>query len=107
MSKAGIRILADRPGAGAMLQKGDRIELSYDLALNRGEVIQANQRLEFVYGDRDVIAGLRYGLAGMQPGGYREFKASPHLCYGAAGVPEKIPADAVLVFRVRLLRILG
>lgn len=105
MTKPGIRIIDDQPGTGQPAEKGDTIEVIYELALNRGELVQSRQRYEMVLGDRNVIAGLNYGIEGMRQGGRRKFKASPHLCYGDSGVPEKIPVSAVLVFDVTLLTI--
>ena len=42
----------------------------------------------------------------MQVGGLRRVRVSPHLAYGAAGVPGLIPANAVLTFEVELLEVL-
>ena len=102
MKKPGIRIIEDRPGTGQPVEKGDRVEINYDLTLHRGDLIQSCQCFDMVLGDRNMIAGLNYGITGMRQGGRRRFKASPHLCYGVSGVPEKIPANAVLVFDVTL-----
>jgi len=54
---------------------------------------------------RDVIPGLRYGIVGMREGGIREIKIGPHLAYGDKGVADKIPPNAVLKCKVRLLKI--
>jgi FKBP-type peptidyl-prolyl cis-trans isomerase len=105
--KSGIRIIEDQPGTGPSVVKGDRIRIVYDLFLNRGDPVQSNFETEMVLGDRSVIAGLNYGIEGMRQGGRRRFRASPHLCYREEGVPGTIPADAVLVFDVRLLEIKG
>ena len=52
---------------------------------------------------RDCIAGLRYGIPGMRVGGTREIVVSPHLAYGEAGIPGRIPANALLRCEVELL----
>lgn len=100
--KPGIRILDDQPGDGAPVQQGERIRIRCGLSLNRGDHIQSFQE-EIVLGNRHLIAGLHYGIEGMRIGGRRRFKASAHLCYGADGVPGKIPPNAALVFDVDLL----
>lgn len=46
------------------------------------------------------------GVEGMQVGGLRRVRVSPHLAYGSAGVPGLIPANAVLTFEVELLEVL-
>jgi FKBP-type peptidyl-prolyl cis-trans isomerase FkpA len=56
-------------------------------------------------GRRECIAGLRYGVPGMRVGGTREITISPHLAYGEAGIPNRIPANALLRCRVELLEI--
>ncbi len=35
-------------------------------------------------------------------GGYRKLRASPHLAYGTKGIPDLIPANAVLVLEIWL-----
>jgi FKBP-type peptidyl-prolyl cis-trans isomerase len=55
---------------------------------------------------RDTIAGLRYGIEGMQVGGSRRVVVPPRLGYGGQGVPEAgVPPDAMLVCDVELLEI--
>lgn len=56
-------------------------------------------------GRRECMAGLRYGIPGMRVGGTREIIISPHLAYGEAGIPGRIPANALLRCRVELLEI--
>jgi FKBP-type peptidyl-prolyl cis-trans isomerase len=52
-----------------------------------------------------VIAGLEYGVEGMRAGGKRRIRVGPHLAYRDGGVPDTIPANAVLEFRVALLSV--
>lgn len=104
MPKPGIKILEDTSGTGPVIQKGDRVRLRYDVALNRGEVLFQNQEAIWTVGDRNIVAGFRYGLEGMRTGGTRKFKASPHLCFrdkGVAGIPE----NAVLVISITQLEL--
>jgi hypothetical protein len=54
---------------------------------------------------RECIAGLRYGIPGMRVGGTREIIISPHLAYGKVGIPDRIPANALLRCEVELLEI--
>jgi FKBP-type peptidyl-prolyl cis-trans isomerase len=104
--KKGIKIISDIKGNGRIPQKGEEVIIEYDLYLNKGNLIQKNQKIQFTLGDRNNIAGLNYGLENMKAGGDRKFKASPHLCYGEEGVDNLIPPNAVLIFHIRLLKIM-
>ena len=106
MPKSGIKIVCDTPGSGAALKKGDRVRLRYDIQLNRGEVVVKDQESIWVVGDRNIIAGFRYGLEGMRAGGTRRFRASPHLCYRDAEVAG-IPKNAVLICEIKNVEILA
>jgi FKBP-type peptidyl-prolyl cis-trans isomerase len=98
--KRGVKIIFDIPGTGPELKKGDRVRLTYDILLNRGDALLENQEAEWTVGERHFIAGFRYGLEGMRPGGTRRFKASPHLCYRDTEVAG-IPKNAVLVCDIK------
>lgn len=56
---------------------------------------------------RETIAGLRYGIEGMQVGGVRRLVIAPHLAYGACGVPGRVPPYASLRCEVELLEVRG
>ena len=92
-------------GDGLLAERGCDVEIRYDLLLNRGEQVQQHQALSFRLGERRVIAGLEYGIEGMRQGGLRRVRVGPHLGYGPEGVPGVVPQEAVLEFRVDLLRV--
>lgn len=100
MLKSGIRIVEESVGDGAELKKGHRVRMRYDIQLNRGDFLVKDQEMVLTVGDRNYVAGLRYGLEGMRVGGTRKFRASPHLCYRDQEQPN-IPKNAVLVFTIR------
>lgn len=106
MLKSGIKILAETSGTGPELKKGDRVRLRYDIQLNRGDFLARDRDEIWTVGDREAVAGFRYGLEGMRAGGTRRFRASPHLCYRdeEAGV---IPKDAVLIFDIKRVEIVA
>jgi FKBP-type peptidyl-prolyl cis-trans isomerase len=54
---------------------------------------------------RETIAGLSYGIEGMRVGGRRRIAIGPRLAYGMAGLPVRIPPNAVLIFEVELLAV--
>ena len=105
--RKGIQIETDEVGSGAIALKDSTVRIRYDLSLSKGDVVQKGIDLTFDLFRRHVIAGLRYGVEGMRVGGRRRFRVSPHLAYGEGGVPEKIPANAALVFDVELLEVIS
>lgn len=100
MPKSGIKIVEDTTGTGPQLKKGDRVRIRYDILLNGGDFLAKDRDEIWTVGDREAVAGFRYGLEGMRAGGSRRFRASPHLCYHdeeLAGIPK----NAVLVFDIK------
>lgn len=106
MPKSGIKILSETLGSGPVLKKGDRVRLKYDIQLNRGEFVVKDQEATWSVGDRNFVAGFRYGLEGMRAGGARRFQASPHLCYRDAELGN-IPKNAVLICDIKFVEILA
>ena len=119
---SGVKLLDEREGAGTPAKKGDRVVYNIRIFLNQGEEvplndIQAKQlpkemvRVEegvtfidhtIVLGHRQAIAGVEHALIGMQVGGYRKVRVSPHLAYRDKGIPDLIPPDAVLICEIWL-----
>jgi len=101
----GIRIEEVEHGEGPPATRGRRVTVRYDGFLGRGDAFQRRVVASFTLGRREVIAGLESGVEGMRAGGRRRVRVSPHLGYGGRGVPGVIPADAVLLFDVKLLSV--
>jgi FKBP-type peptidyl-prolyl cis-trans isomerase len=106
MPKSGIKIVSDTPGSGPELKKGDRVRLRYDIQLNRGDFLAKDRDEVWTVGDKEAIAGFRYGLERMRAGGTRRFRAGPHLCYRDTAL-EKIPKNAVLIFDIKRVEIVA
>lgn len=106
MPKPGIKIVSETPGTGPELRKGDRVRLRYDILLNHGDPLAEDQETVLTIGDRNCIAGFRYGLEGMRAGGTRKFRAGPHLCYHDQELAS-IPKNAVLIFDIKSVEILA
>jgi FKBP-type peptidyl-prolyl cis-trans isomerase (trigger factor) len=123
---SGITLLAETPGDGAAAAKGARVIFNMKIWLNRGEGVPLNamqaQHLpeqmirtvdgeklvdhKLTLGKREVFAGVERTLMGMQAGGYRKVRVSPHLAYRDKGLPGLIPEHAVLVVEIWLREIL-
>ena len=120
--ESGIKLLEDIPGTGAAARKGDRLTYNLRLFLNLGDEVPLDERQrnhlpddqirvenghEFVdralkLGSRQAVPAVEHALIGMQAGGYRKVRASPHLAYGQEGVPGLIPENAVLIVELWL-----
>jgi len=122
---SGIELLEERGGEGRQAQKGDRVVFNARIFLNQGDEVPLNDSQAkqlpkemsrvvdgvtfidhtIVLGQRQAIAGIEHALVGMNAGGYRKVRISPHLAYRDKGIPDLIPADAVLVVEIWLREI--
>jgi peptidylprolyl isomerase len=92
-------------GEGAVVEKGQQIDVYYDGHLpdgSRFEQTPLGRPFTFRVGVGQVIAGWDQGIVGMRVGGKRQLIIPPTLGYGpAASGP--IPANATLIFDVEVL----
>jgi|SRR5690349_24255464 FKBP-type peptidyl-prolyl cis-trans isomerase (trigger factor) len=121
--RSGIKLLEELEGTGEPAGKGDRVVYNLRIFRNRGEEVPLNERQaehlakekirtddagrplvnhKITLGSREAMAGVKYSLIGMKPGGYRKVRVSPHLAYRDAGVDGLIPPDAVLIVELWL-----
>jgi hypothetical protein len=94
-------------GSGDEAQVGNTVVLNLRVFLHRGEEVSIypEPMVTIDLKGRRCIAGLRKGLIGMRVGGKRTVIISPHLAYGAEGLPGKIPPDALLRYEIELLEV--
>jgi FKBP-type peptidyl-prolyl cis-trans isomerase (trigger factor) len=120
--KRGIKLLEEGEGTGEPTRKGDRVVYNLKMFLNQGDEIPLNERqaahlpaemVRIINGtrlvdhrttlrSREAIAGVEYSLIGMKKGGYRKVRVSPHLAFRDKGLPDLVPANAVLVVELWL-----
>lgn len=111
--KPGVTHVVEKRGKidNATVKPGDSLQVHYTVKVEgRSEVIddtrQGGKPFEFTLGQREVIPGLELGLLGMRLGETRLLTIPPYLAYGRRGaVGGLIPPDAVLSFRVTLVKI--
>jgi hypothetical protein len=116
---SGIKLLEDVPGTGPLVQRQRFYRIRIRMWINKGEPVRQSPwglikdaviedegrtlvtdvRLDRVF----LINGLFYGIEGMCVGGTRRLKISPHLGYGANGLPGVIPPNSVLNAEVTIL----
>ncbi|HEY1649343.1 MAG TPA: FKBP-type peptidyl-prolyl cis-trans isomerase [Terracidiphilus sp.] len=101
----GIEIRDISVGAGEEALQGKIAVLNLRMFLHHGEevFVSPEPRVEIPLYGRHCIAGLLKGIIGMRVGGTRSMVVSPHLAYGAQGIPGKIPPNALLRCEVELV----
>lgn len=103
--KPGITLVSETVGSGQLVKKGDTVTVRLNGWLNHGDCVQENDVVDIVVGRRGVIPGIEYSLEDMKPGGSRRVRISPHLGYKEAGVQDRIPANAVLIYEIEVLAV--
>ncbi|MGA7753641.1 MAG: FKBP-type peptidyl-prolyl cis-trans isomerase [Candidatus Sulfotelmatobacter sp.] len=107
---SGLQYWDIRVGTGEVAKDGDHVKVHYTGWLTNGKKfdssVDAHQPFDFTIGKGDVIKGWEEGVTGMKVGGKRQLRIPPQLAYGEQGYSGLIPANATLIFDIRLLAIL-
>jgi FKBP-type peptidyl-prolyl isomerase-like protein len=121
--RSGIKLLDERVGSGEEIQRHKRYRMtlriwhSKEESVNWLKWIRPKNLLDgitfsedgsiitadYKFDRNDLFAGLFYGIEGMQIGGKKTLKISPHLAYGEKGVEGIIPPNAVLKVEVEII----
>ena len=101
---SGLRFTDLEPGDGETCPPGATVTVDYLGRLPDGRTVDSTlQRgTPATLALSQTIAGWQQGVPGMRVGGRRKLIVPPHLGYGPAGVPNRIPPQATLVFEVEL-----
>jgi FKBP-type peptidyl-prolyl cis-trans isomerase len=106
---SGLQFWDIKLGTGQEAKNGDHVKVHYTGWLTSGKKfdssVDAHQPFDFRIGSGDVIKGWDEGVTGMKVGGKRQLKIPPALAYGEKGYPGVIPANATLIFDIRLVAI--
>jgi FKBP-type peptidyl-prolyl cis-trans isomerase len=93
-------------GTGVPAMPGREVLMTYIAYLPDGSEVDRTapgaRPLAFKVGEGQVIRGWDLGVRGMKTGGTRQIVVPSRYAYGARGSPPKVPANAVMVFLVRL-----
>lgn len=93
-------------GTGTAVAAGNNIKVFYTGWLAANGTKFDSRRSPAAPADFDLdslIQGWKTGIVGMKPGGIRRLFVPSALGYGAAGSPPNIPANADLVFEIKLV----
>jgi peptidylprolyl isomerase len=108
-TKTGLKYQDIVVGKGAMPKVGQTVTVDYVGKLTDGTVFDASANhggtFDFAIGVGQVIPGWDQGVISMKVGGDRKLIIPPGLAYGATGAPPAVPANATLIFDVKLIAV--
>ena len=94
-------------GSGTIASDLREVDVHYTGMLEDRSIFDSSARrgrpIRFVLGRGRVIRGWELGILGMRQGGRRVLIVPPDMAYGATGMPPDIPANATLIFDIRLV----
>ncbi|MCL9771105.1 peptidylprolyl isomerase [Flavobacterium sp. HXWNR69] len=106
-TESGLRYQIIQKGNGTQAEKGKKVSVHYQGALENGQVFDSSykrkQPIDFTLGVGQVIEGWDEGIALLQVGDKARFVIPSYLGYGSRGAGGVIPPDATLVFDVELM----
>jgi FKBP-type peptidyl-prolyl cis-trans isomerase len=106
-TESGLRYQIIQKGNGTQAEKGKKVSVHYQGALENGQVFDSSykrkQPIEFQLGVGQVIEGWDEGVALLRVGDKARFVIPSYLGYGSIGAGGVIPPDATLVFDVELM----
>jgi peptidyl-prolyl cis-trans isomerase A (cyclophilin A) len=104
---SGLRYQIIQKGSGKQAEKGKKVSVHYQGALENGQVFDSSykrkQPIDFTLGVGQVIEGWDEGIALLKVGDKARFVIPSYLGYGSRGAGGVIPPDATLVFDVELM----
>lgn len=106
-TESGLRYQIIQKGSGKQAEKGKKVSVHYQGALDNGMVFDSSykrkQPIDFTLGVGQVIEGWDEGIALLKVGDKARFVIPSYLGYGSRGAGGVIPPDATLVFDVELM----
>jgi hypothetical protein len=106
LGAAGLKTWDVVQGSGTPVAAGDSITVFYTgwLASNGTQFdSRRSPAAPVAFQLNGLIQGWQQGIPGMKPGGIRRLFVPAALGYGAAGSPPNVPANADLVFEIKLI----
>jgi FKBP-type peptidyl-prolyl cis-trans isomerase len=97
-----------KKGTGALAVRGSLATVHYRGSLVHGPEFAntyKDEPVRFRIGHHEVVAGLEWGILGMQVGGKRHLVVSPEYAYQHVGLPGSVPPFTAVEFEVELLGI--
>ena len=105
-TKTGLWYSIDRKGEGPKAETGEVAVINYSVSLLDGTPCYSSRvrgPKQFKIGQGGVESGLEEGILLLHEGEKATFVMPPHLAYGLPGDGDKIPAHAIIVYKVELV----
>jgi len=105
---SGLWYMIVEQGHGKTISTGETVTLNYRLELLDGTLCYASDSLgpkQFRIGQGGVESGLEEGLLLLKEGSKARFIMPPHLAHGLTGDGNCIPARAVIMYEVEVIRL--
>lgn len=108
VSESGLWYMVIKNGNGEMTLASKEVKIEYSIKLMDGTICYNSNKLgakSFMIGSGNVEKGLEEGILMMRQGSKMRFIMPPHLAHGLIGDGNRIPARAILIYEVELLKI--
>ncbi len=106
---SGLKYIVIEKGSGDKAENNKAVEVHYTGYLTDGKIFDSsrdrNEPIEFVLGNKQVIAGWDEAIALMNVGDKYRLIIPPSLAYGSKGAGNVIPPDATLIFDTELVSV--
>ena len=104
-SPTGLWYLIKNPGSGDLFREDEKVSINYECDLLDGTMCYSTETTgprEVTIGKSKVEQGLNEGLKLLRPGAEAIFIIPPHLGYGLIGDGDRIPARAIIIYKVNV-----
>ncbi len=101
-----VKIVAETPGSGQLVEEGNVATISYQVMLPSGKKVLENPKFKFLVSTErpTIIQGINDTVIGMRIGGSRTINCPPHLHWGRGGTGDgQIPPNTNLTIRIKVL----
>ena len=107
-TETGLWYMIYERGTGEMATKGKLATVAYTLSLLDGTVcyqVDVSSPKTFQVGQGGVESGLEEGILWLREGDKARFILPPYLAHGLLGDEERIPARAIILYDMTLLKV--
>ena len=108
VTSSGLQYKVLKAGTGRSPSATDKVEVHYRGTFIDGKEFDSSYKRQksVTFPLNGVIKGWTEGVQLMKEGAEYEFYIPPELGYGSSGTPGSIPPHSVLIFQVKLIKVL-